>query len=67
MFVEIIYRKSKYIRREIQENLISITCYEINEGNCDSSRSDVVCTNDFSEFSVLDIAGVYEIFVEVNK
>ena len=40
---------------------------EIDEGNCESSRSEVACTEKSDEFSVLDIAQVHAIFVDVNK
>ena len=49
------------------EKLVSIPCNGTNQSNCKSSRSDVVCTEHFAEFSVLDISGVHEIFVKADK
>ena len=66
-FVEIFHATIKSIRWGIEEKLLSVPCHEINEGNCESSRSEVVFTDHFSKVSALDISCVHEIFVEVNK
>ena len=47
--------------------LLNVPYNELIEVNCYSSGNEVVCTDQFSEFSVLKIAVVHETLVEVNK
>ena len=66
-FAKFFDEKIKSIRKGIQEELVSIGCSEINENSYNGASNEIVSTDHFGEFSMLDAASVHEMFVAVNK